>query len=198
MKKLFLLPFVLLALVSCTEYESYPLRPVSFEIGDKFYYSAKDTENIRYVIGDEPNPVIMNIIQRGDTLDIEYYRATDFLNYDAVDLGLNIKNVTGRFEDGARLEFTAPEGLKDYQLYKAVPYVCLKPVRTTSALDEDIYVATEGWIEFDRINAIRNTVSGRFEFKALLNDDQECAHPAEIEVRNGTFENIPFVVLTSE
>ena len=89
MKKFLFL--ALLTVVSCTKYEDYPLRPVSFEIGDRFYYSAKDTESDAGILGDDPNPQTMGIRRYGDSLDIEYTRWKDFLNHDILWLNLYLK-----------------------------------------------------------------------------------------------------------
>ena len=194
MKRLYLLSILLMVFASCTKYEEHPFRPVSFEIGDKFYYSAKDTQVEGNLLGDHPSPELMTVYQYGDSLDISYSRNTDFLNYDMKGLGLNIMKAVGKFADGARIEFGSPEGVEGYEVFLSVPYIVLTPIRSGSSSDEDIYVATEGWIEFEKIDAVSGSVSGKFEFKAVLSGSQDCSHASEIEVRNGTFRNIPFVV----
>ena len=198
MKRLLILSFVLLGLASCTKYEDHPLRPVSFEIGDRFYYSAKDTQVENHLFGDNPDPEVMNIRQYGDSLDISYSRGTDFLNYDVSGLGLYMKKIVAKFEEGVRMDFARPSDIQGYMLYYSVPYVYMDPIRSGSASDKDVYMATAGWIEFDEINFVSGTVSGRFEFEAVINDDEACSHVTEIEVRNGTFRNIPFKVSQSD
>lgn len=198
MKRLFILTLMLIASSACTKYEQFPTSPVSFEIGDKTYYSAKDTKSVGNIFGNRPDPEIMEIRQYGDSLDISYSRSTDFLNYDMNGLGLCIRKTVGRFEENVRMDFTAPEGIQGYLLYYYVPYVSIKPIKSSSASDEDVYVATKGWIEFDNIDFVHSTVSGKFEFDAVLNDDQICSHPTEISVRNGTFRDISFSLTINE
>lgn len=194
MKRAYILFFVLTVIASCTKYEDHPLRPVSFEIGDRFYYSAKDTQVENHLFGDNPDPEIMNIRQYGDSLDISYSRGTDFLNQDMNGIVLSIRKTVAEFASGTRIEFTTPDDVEGYLLMYHVPHVSMKPVRTSSASDEDVYVATGGWIEFDDVNLVHKTVTGRFEFDAVLYGVQDCVHPSEIEVRNGTFRNIPIVL----
>ena len=91
-----------------------------------------------------------------------------------------------------------PEGLEGLGLLYSVPCLYLNPIKSSQAEDGDIYVATEGWIEFEEINVGRKTVSGRFEFDAMLNNDDECNHPSIVEVRSGTFSNIPFELVIQE
>lgn len=56
-----------------------------------------------------------------------------------------------------------------------------------------------GWIEFDVIDWSSKTLSGRFEFRAELEEDhQVCSHDKEIEVKNGTFKNIPFAIPSTD
>lgn len=199
MKRLFILIFVLLAYTACAKYENYPLRPVSFEIGDKLFYSAKDTRNQGNIFSNQQVPVTMSIRQHGDSLDISYDRTTDFLNYEMNGLGMRVKNVEARFEENVRIEFTAPEGIEGYELLYSVPYVSLRPVKTGEDSDEDVYSAVEGWLEFDVIDIVNSTVSGRFEFDAVLYDDgDDCGHPDRVGVRNGSFTDIPFEFLPDQ
>lgn len=191
MKKI-LLAFVLFTAFTCEKYEDFPVRPVSFEIDGKTYYSAKDTRVESSILGDWDSPVIMDIKQYGDTLDISYYRKTDFLNYGIKELNLNVRGALGRFKVGERINYTITDLPETYYEYSSVPYIVLSPIKTSTAADTDVYVATEGWMEFTEIEVGAQTLSGKFEFKAVLVDDLACSHKTEIEVRNGTFQNIPF------
>ena len=189
MRHVFLILIVLAGLSACTEYEDFELRPVSFEIDGKTYYSAKD---IRTAYGGAPEAVVMEIRQYGDSLDITYHRQGDFINYGLEELSFNIKGVVGTFAKGSRIEFSydmLPETA--WQWYQ-LPYIIFSPIKTTSAAESDSYCATEGWIKFTEINLGKRTVAGQFEFKAVLVDEQECDHLKEIEVKNGSFKNIPF------
>ena len=192
MKKIFLILFVLAGFCACEKYENFPVRPLSFEIDGKTYYSVKDTQVETTILGSYENPVVMDIDQYGDTLDIHYYRRTDFINYGIEELSLNLKGVIGQFKEGERISFTVSEIPETYYQLSSVPYILMNPIKTSSASDLDKYVATEGWIEFTAINPSSETLSGKFEFKAVLVDDEACSHKTEIEVKNGTFKNIPF------
>ena len=185
---------VLLAAGACTKYEEFPLRPVSFEIDDRKFYSAKDTQTMTGNIfgGGVQMPDTLRIVEHEDGLfDLLYKRKTDFLNYDIYSISLDLKGVQGVFESGARYEFNAADSLEAY------PYVCLKPVQSSAAYDEDVYVAEDGWVEIYEINHREGFVSGVFEFEAVLDDDDECLHPERIYVRNGSFKNIPFKVVSA-
>ena len=191
MKKL-LLAFVLFSAFTCTEYEDFSVRPVSFEVDGKTYYSAKDTELGSSGLGTYVDPVKMEIVQRDDTIDITYHRQTDFINYEIEYLSLNIKGAVGTFENNTKIHFSFDELPQMTWQWYQVPYVVFSPIKTSSASDTDSYCATEGWIEFTKINHGKETVAGRFEFKAVFADEEECDHSKEIEVKNGTFQNIPF------
>ena len=72
-------------------------------------------------------------------------------------------------------------------------------IKTSYASDSDLYRAVSGWIEFDVIDWSSKTLSGRFEFRAKLEEDhQVCSHDKEIEVKNGTFKNIPFAISSTD
>lgn len=194
MKKVLLLFFALGALSSCTKYEDFPLRPVSFEIGGKTYYSAKDTRTSPGYIfsGGAQEPEKFMITESDNGLDLHYVRRTDFLNYDMGELGLELKGLNVSFKTGVKICFSEKDSLEAY------PYVYLNPVKTSVASDYDLYSTVEGWIEFYEINHIEKYVSGTFEFKAALDDDEVCVHPDTIEVRTGTFRNIPFSISNQE
>lgn len=193
MKKLFFGLLVLLAAEACTKYEEFPLRPVSFEIDGRKFYSAKDTQTMPGNIfgGGVQMPDTLRIVEHEDgSFDLLYQRKTDFLNYDIYSISLDLKGIKGIFESGARYEFNAADSLEAY------PYVSLTPVQSSSAYDEDVYVAEDGWIEIYEINHRERFVSGVFEFEAVLDDEDECLHPDKVCVKNGSFRNIPFKVVS--
>ena len=194
MKINLLLFFVLCTLSACTKYDEFPLRPVSFEIDGKTYYSAKDTQTLTGNVfgGAVQEPEKFMITESDNGLDLHYVRRTDFLNYDMGELGLELKGLDASFKTGVKFLFSEKDSLAAY------PYVYLNPVKTSLASDNDLYSAVEGWIEFYEINHVDNYVSGTFEFKAALDDDEVCMHPDTIEVRAGTFRNIPFVISNQE
>lgn len=194
MKKFLLSLFVFGAFAACTKYEEFPLRPVSFEIGGKTYYSAKDTRTSPGYIfsGGVQEPEQFMITEYDGGLDLHYVRSTDFLNYDIGELGLDLKGMEASFKTGVKFMFSEKDSLEAY------PYVYMNPVKTSLVSDYDLYSAVEGWIEFYEINHMEKYVSGTFEFKAALNDDEECSHPDTIEVRAGTFRNIPFAFSNQE
>lgn len=194
MKKVLLFFSVLCAMSSCAKYEEFPLRPVSFEIGGKTYYSAKDTQTSPGYIfsGGVHEPEKFMITESDNGLDLHYVRRTDFLNYDMGELGLQLKGLNVSFKTGVKFRFSEKDSLAAY------PYVYLNPVKTSLASDYDLYSAVEGWIEFYEINHVDKYVSGTFEFKAALDDDEVCMHPDTIEVRAGTFRNIPFEMSNQE
>lgn len=191
MKKVLLVLVALSCLTACLEYEMFPLRPVSFEIDGKTYYSAKDTEIDATMVNAHMSPVVMDIARQGDSLSISYFRRTDFINYDIEKLCLNIKSAA-TFEKNKKIEFAANNLVVPTFAWSSVSYVALRPVQSSSAADSDLYLATEGWIEFTEISSKDQTVAGKFEFKAVLNDQTECLHLKEIVVKNGTFSNIPY------
>ena len=191
MRKL-LLAFVVFTAFQCENYEDFSVRPVSFDIDGRTYYSAKDTRVEPSILGNWGSPVIMAVKQYGDSLDISYYRKSDFINYGIEELGLNLRGALGSFKVGERINYTVEEIPETYYQYESAPYVVLNPIRTSTAADTDVYTATEGWIEFTEINVGSKTLSGKFEFNAVLADDAACSHKSEIEVKNGTFQNIPF------
>lgn len=192
MKKVLLILAMVIGLASCTKYEEFPLRPVSFEIGGKKYYSAKDTRTVYGNIFNIPEPDSLRITRREGHLSISYTRTSDFINHDISGISLDIKEVKATFETGEKISFDAGDGLETY------PSVYFVPIKTSSASDYDIYTAVNGWIEFDRIDWQNKTISGRFEFNAALQEDsKECDHDKMIIVKNGSFANIPFAVSRS-
>ena len=70
MKKVLLILAMVIGLASCTKYEEFPLRPVSFEIGGKKYYSAKDTRTVYGNIFNIPEPDSLRITRREGHLSI--------------------------------------------------------------------------------------------------------------------------------
>ena len=188
MKKLFLLMAVLMGLTSCSKYENIPLRPVSFEINEKKYYSPKDTYTSGIFFASDSQKLYVR--EEGGLLDISYKRHTDFINHDMESIALDLQGVNVSFVAGKKISFDLSDGLKKY------PSVYMSPVKTSSASDYDTYIAVNGWIEFDDINWGSKCVSGRFEFDAVLEEEEQtCSHDKEIKVENGSFKNIPFEVL---
>lgn len=189
MKKLLSILFLVLGLTSCTKYEQFPLRPVSFEIDGKTYFSAKDTRTIYGNIFNIPEPDTLRITEVDGRLSISYQRTSDFINHDIYGISLDLKEVNAAFETGESIVFNATDELEEY------PSVQLNPIKTSSASDYDVYTAVDGWMEFDVIDWSARTVSGRFEFNAVLQEDsKECDHDKRIEVKNGSFKNIPFTL----
>lgn len=189
MKRILLFLTLLMGLSACTKYEDFPLRPVSFEIGGKKYYSAKDTRTINGNIFNIPEPDTLRVSEADGRLNISYIRDSDFINHEMNYISLTIKGVDDTFKAGNKISFDLNDELAMY------PSVYLSPVKTSLASDSDLYKAVKGWIVFDDIAWDARTVSGRFEFKAELETDhQECSHAKEIEVKNGSFKNIPFAV----
>ena len=189
MKKIFLLLLMLTGLSACNKYDDFPLRPVSFEIWGKKYYSAKDTRTVNGNIFNIPDPDSLRVWESDGRLNISYSRSTDFINHDLYSISLVLKGVEATFETGNKISFDLSDGLEEY------PYVYLTPIKTSYAADGDLYRAVKGWIEFDQIDWHSKTLSGRFEFTAELEEDnQECSHDKKIEVKNGSFMNIPFAV----
>ena len=192
MKRLMLLFGVLVLLEACTKYEKFPLRPMSFEIDGRTFYSAKDTQTMTENIfgGAVQVPDTLRITEYGDSLfSLSYRRKTDFLNYDMSEISLGLGALEGRFESGKKYEFSAADSLNTY------PYVYLRPVRTSSESEYDLYSAMDGWIEIYEVNHSEGYVSGLFEFDAVLTDKDECSHKDKISVKNGSFRNIPFVIV---
>lgn len=187
MKKLLLLLLMLTGLSACHKYDDFPLRPVSFEIWGKKYYSAKDTHTVYGNIFNIPDPDTLRVCESDGRLSISYSRNTDFLNHDIHSISLGLKGVEATFETGNRISFDLSDNLENY------PYVYLTPIKTSYASDSDLYSAVKGWIEFDEIDWDSRTLSGRFAFDAELEEDnKECSHDKKIEVKNGSFMNIPF------
>ncbi len=193
MKKFLLSLFVLGALSACTKYEEFPMRPVSFEIDGREYYSPKDTRTMPGSLfgGAVQIPDTLRICESGDGMDISYVRRTDFLNYDMVELGLVLKGLDAVFEETEYL-------FSELDMLSAYPYVYLHPVKTGGVSDYDRYTAVEGRIEFYEINYEEGCVSGIFEFKAVLDDVEDCDHSDIIYVRNGMFRNIPFTLVKDD
>lgn len=192
MKRLLLILIMSLGLSACAKYEQFDLRPVSFEIDGKMYYSAKDMRTVNGNIFNIPDPVTMVVNEVEGRLEITYRRDSDFINHDLSCLYLNIKGAKGKFVTGEKISFDISDELETY------PSVWLSPVKTSSASESDLYRAVRGWIEFDDIVYSEKTVTGRFEFDAVLEDETECDHKKEIKVRKGTFENIPFTLLPTQ
>lgn len=189
MKNILLFMALLMGLSACTKYEDLPLRPVSFEIDGRKYYSAKDTRTMHGNIFNIPEPDTLRVCETDGRLSISYTRKTDFINHDIDFISLNIKGVDAPFETGNKISFDLTDGLEAY------PSVYMSRVKTSDASHSDLYKAVKGWIEFDDIDRDAKTVSGRFEFKVELETDhQECGHDKEIEVKKGSFVNIPFAV----
>ncbi len=189
MKKLLSILVLVLGLASCTKYEQFPVRPVSFEIGGKTYYSAKDTRTVYGNIFNVPDPDSLRIIKREGHLSISYSRTSDFINHDIYGISLELKEVKATFETGQKISFDVRDGLEAY------PRVSFAPIKTSDASDHDIYTAVDGWIEFDEIDWQNKTVSGRFEFNAVRQEDTNvCNHDTRIKVKNGSFTNIPLAV----
>ncbi len=187
-----LLVMVLAGFVACTKYEAFPLRPVSFEIEGKKYYSAKDVNTVYGNPFGIPEPCVLKIREYGDSLDISYSRRTDFINYDMIELSLRFHGLASSFETGTAIEFTEDDKLKEY------PFVYFNPVRSSSVSDYDLYRAYRGWIEFYEINWDKMVVSGQFGFSAALEYEKDCTHADVIEVTNGEFRNIPFDMIKEE
>lgn len=180
-------------LSACTKYEEFPFRPVSFEIDGKEYYSPKDTQTMTGSLfgGAVQVPDTLRISESDDGMGISYVRSTDFMNYDMVELGLELKGLDAVFAE-KEYRFSESDQLSSY------PYVYLHPVKTSTASDYDLYTAVEGRIEFYEINYEEEYVSGIFEFKAVKDDVEDCDHPDIIYVKNGMFRNIPFTIVKDE
>ena len=71
-----------LGLSACAKYEQFDLRPVSFEIDGKKYYSAKDMTTVNGNIFNIPDPVTMAVNEVEGRLEITYRRDSDFINHD--------------------------------------------------------------------------------------------------------------------
>ena len=189
MKKVFLLVLILMGLSACSKEDKFPFRPVSFEIGGKTYYSTRDSRTVSGNIFNIPEPDTLRVSENDGRLSISYSRNTDFINHDMYSISLVIKGVNATFETGKKISFETADELEEY------PYIYLVPIMTSYASDYDLYRAVKGWIEFDQIDWDAKAVSGRFEFDAELQADKdECDHDKEIEVKNGSFKNIPFVI----
>jgi hypothetical protein len=189
MKNALSVMILLLCLSACTKYEQFPLRPVSFEIGGKKYYSAKDTRTVHGNIFNVPDPDTLHVSEAEGLLSISYIRDSDFINHDMNYISLTIEGVNSTFETGRKISFDLSDNLGRY------PSVYLSPIKTSYGSDSDLYKAVKGWIEFDTINWNTKTLSGRFEFDAEMEvDNKTCTHAKDIKVENGIFENIPFTV----
>lgn len=188
MKNIFLFLFVLLGLSACTKVYEFPMRPVSFETGGKTYYSARDmrTRSGFMTIPGIPEPDTLRVTESNGCVCISYERDTDFLNHDIYRISFGVKWVEAAFETGKKISFDLNDNLEEY------PHLILTPIKTSNVSDYDQYRAVKGWIEFDKIDRSTKTVSGRFEFNAVLEDDKECSHDKEIEVKNGSFKNLPY------
>lgn len=185
MKKLML--FIgLFAACSCTKYEEFPLRPLSFEIDGIKYYSAKDTRTTYGNLLNVPEPDTLRILEYGDSLSVKYDRFNDFLQHTMRGISLDLAGMRATFETGTKIYFDESDHLQGY------PAIYMQPIKSTSASEYDLYIAQEGWIEFYEINWDKRFLSGRFEFKASLSDEDDCVHDKVIEVEKGNFENIPF------
>ena len=188
MKKVLFMLLISVGLSACDKYDQLPLRPVSFEIEGRKYYSAKDTGTGGNIFG-VSHPDTLRVCESDGRLDISYSRHTDFINHDIYSLSLDLEGVEDTFETGKKISFELSDSLECY------PSVCLTPIKTTSASDSDLYRAVKGWIEFDQIDWDEKAISGRFEFEAELEEDRKaCNHDKEIEVKNGSFKNIPFTL----
>ena len=112
MKRLMLLFGVLVLVEACTKYEKFPLRPISFEIDGRTFYSAKDTQTMTENIfgGAVQVPDTLRITEYGDSLfSLSYRRNTDFLNYDMSEISLGLGALEGRFESGKKYEFSVAD-----------------------------------------------------------------------------------------
>ena len=174
------------AVFACTKYEEFPLRPVSFEIDDIKYYSAKDTRTVFGNIFNIPEPDTLRILEYGDSLSVTYGRFNDFLQHTMKGISLDITGMRAAFETGTKIYFDESDQLQGY------PAIYMQPIKSTSASEYDTYIAQDGWIEFYEINWDKMYISGRFEFEAALSDEDDCVHDKVIEVKKGAFENIPF------
>lgn len=193
MKKVLLLLFILMGLSACSKEERFPLRPVSFEIGRKTYYSSRDSRTIYGNIFGIPDPDTLRVSEVDGRISISYIRDSDFISHEVSYISLLLKGAKGTFETGSKISFNLTEELESY------PSVGLSLIKTSYASDSDLYRAVSGWIEFDVIDWSSKTLSGRFEFRAELEEDhQVCSHDKEIEVKNGTFKNIPFAIPSTD
>ena len=193
MKRGILVLLIFMGLSACSKDDRFPLRPVSFEIGGKTYYSTRDSRTIYGNIFGVPDPDSLRINEVDGRISISYIRDSDFISHEVSYISLLLKGAKGRFETGSKLSFDMTEGLEGY------PSVGLSLIKTSYASDSDLYRAVSGWIEFDVIDWSSKTLAGRFEFKAELKEDhQVCSHDKEIEVKNGTFKNIPFAISSTD
>ena len=189
MRNILLLLVMLMGMSACSKDERFPLRPLSFEIGGKTFYSTRDTRTVYGNIFNVPDPDTLRINEQDGRLSISYSRDTDFINHDMYSISLVVKGVNTTFETGKKISFDSTDELEEY------PYIYLTPIKTSYASDYDLYRAVKGWIEFDQVDWGEKTISGRFEFNAVLEEDnEECEHDKEIEIKNGSFENIPFAI----
>ena len=189
MRNILLLLVMLMGMSACSKDERFPLRPLSFEIGGKTYYSTRDTRTVYGNIFNVPDPDTLRINEQDGRLSISYSRDTDFINHDMYSIYLVVKGVNTTFETGKKISFYSTDELEEY------PYIYLTPIKTSYASDYDLYRAVKGWFEFDQVDWGEKTISGRFEFNAVLEEDnEECEHDKEIEIKNGSFENIPFAI----
>ena len=185
MKKILLILFILAACYSCAKYEDFPMRPVSFEINGIKYYSAKDMGLMQGSLFQIPEPDTLRVLEYGDTISITYSRSS-FLQHTMNKISLDLLGLCATFETGTKIHFDESDELQEY------PVVYMHPVMSTSATEYDLYKAQQGWIEFYEINWDEKYISGRFEFTAVLQEPLDCDHDKVIEVKKGSFENIPF------
>lgn len=189
MKHILYLLAIITVMSACDKDGLFPPRPLSFEIGGKTYYSLRDTRTIYGNIFNSPDPDTLRISEKNGRLSLSYSRNTDFINHDMYSISLTVKGVNATFGIGKKIYFDSMDELEEY------PYVYLIPIKTRDAYDHDLYRAIKGWIEFDCIDWDAKVISGRFEFNAELEEDNtECSHAKEIEVKQGSFKNIPFAI----
>ena len=109
-------------------------------------------------------------------------------------ISLNCGFFDTEFKKGVEYVFSEADNLDVYPYfyYKERDYYDVTPDSSAFRYITYWYNATSGWFKITKIDEKNGTISGRFAFTAVCDDP---ASSQTVEITDGVFKNIPYVVV---
>ncbi len=154
----------------------------------------------KYESDDEPGTIrIVEMTDEGFALS--YGEGLGGLESDntleGVEIGLNCGFFDGKLKKGMEYRYNSDDRMDFYPFFKHIyrDYIDSSPGSEAYRIHTIWYNATEGWIKITKLNKKKGIMSGRFEFTAVIDDPSS---DNAIEITNGVFRDIPYIVVSDE